>query len=151
MRYLILIALGFLLMITACKTIPKQEVDSYNFNIEARFYRFRNFENPTYVLKVINSNLIAECKDETSSEQISIKLNKEDLDSIQYLSNQITTSDTSSGLRVSHSWGSNLYINEKLSYYRPFFRISDVPNNHNRLILFLIRKSPVNVELYGLR
>ena len=151
MRVLILIALGLIWLLTACKTIPKQEVDPYTFNIENRFYKFRNSKNPTYVLKVVNSKLIALCNNENDSTQISIKLNKTDLDSIQYLSSQITTTDTSGGLWVSHSWGANLYINEKLLYYRPFFRMSDEPNDHNRLILFLIRKSPVNIELYGLR
>jgi hypothetical protein len=101
-------------------------------------------------LKVVKSKLVALCNNENDSTQISIKLNKADLDSIQYLSNLITTGDTS-GLFVSHSWGANLYINEKLLYIRPYFRISDEPNVHNRLILFLIRKSPVNIELYGLR
>jgi hypothetical protein len=151
MKNLIFILLGLIWMITACKTIPKQEVDPYTFNIEAIFYKHRSFKHPTYVLKVVNSNLIAVCNNENDSTQISIKLNKADLDSIQYLSNQITIGDTSGGLWVSHSWGANLYINEKLLYYRPFFRMSDEPNDHNRLILFLIRKSPVNIELYGLR
>ena len=139
-------------MITACKTIQKQKVDPYTFNIKAIFYRqHKSFENPTYVLKVMNNNLVVVCNNENDSTQISIKLSKADLDSIQYLSNQITTTDTSGGLWVSHSWGANLYINEKLLYYRPFFRMSDEPNDHNKLILFLIRKSPVNIELYGLR
>lgn len=150
MKNLILVALGLIWILTACKTIPKQEVETYTFNIETRFYKFRNSEHPTYVLKVVNSKLVALCNNENDSTQISIKLTKLDLDSIQYLSSQITTGDTS-GLWASHSWGANMYINEKLLYIRPFFDKYEEPNNHNRLILFLMRKSPVNIELYGLR
>ena len=138
MRGLILFAFGLMWMITACKTIPKQEVDPYNFNIETRFYKFRNSEHPTYVLKVVNSKLIVVCNNENDSTQITIKLNKTDLDSIQYLSNQITTGDTS-GLWMSHSWGANLYINEKLLYNHQVYKSGDT-SVHNKLILFLRRK-----------
>ncbi len=149
MKNLIFILLGLIWMLTACKTIPKQEVDPYTFNIETRFYKHRIFKNPTYVLKVVNNKLIVVCNNEIDSTQISIKLNKTDLDSIQYLSNQITTGDTS-GLWMSHKWGANLFINEQLLYSHQCYKPSDT-SIHNRLILFLIRKSPVNIELYGLR
>ncbi len=148
MKNLILIALGLIWLLTACKTIPKQEVDPYTFNIKAIFYRqHKSFENPTYVLKVVNSNLIAVCNNEKESTQTSIKLSKADLDSIQFLSSQITTGDTS-GLWMSHSWGANLYINEQLLYNHQVYKSGD-SSVHNKLILFLRRKSPVNIEFYS--
>jgi hypothetical protein len=149
MKNLVLIALGLIWMLTACKTIPKQEVDPYSFNIETRFYKFRNSKHPIYVLKVINSKLIAVCNNENDSTQISIKLNKADLDSIQYLTSQISIGDTG-WLWMSHSWGANMYINEQLLYNHQAYHSGDT-SIHNKLILFLRRKSPVNIDLYGFR
>jgi hypothetical protein len=134
--------------LTACKTIPIQEVNPYTFNIKTIFYRqHKGFENPTYVLKVVNNKLIVVCNNENDSTLISIKLNKTDLDSIQYLSNQITTGDTG-WLWMSHSWGANLYINEKLLYNHQVYKSGDT-SVHNKLILFLRRKSPVKIEFYS--
>jgi hypothetical protein len=120
--------------------------------IDIKFYPTGVKEDVRYSITVKEDSLFVKNHSPRTENELSNykgKLTELDKDSISYLTSKIVEVVRNEQPSILDTWGVTLYVNSKIVYEDDDFSIQGNPKEIKDLIRYLIKISPLKIDLYG--
>lgn len=136
-----------LLLLFSCEENKKKFAFNNKLQICLLLYPSENTEDIRYSLNILDGNLLI--KDYSTFKNISYKLKKNEYNHLLLLKNNISKKYDRLNNNVLGSWGCTLKVENVIYYNDDDFNFKDPPIEIKNLIDYLVKISPIEIELYS--